>query len=912
MDSPVQQLHLRGVRRRHVGTDGSADILSHGWLVHQVATKFKRIIIFLGVIFTLVGAHLLITSLLSRPPTWLQGELLTFTQSLLILSVVSFLIVLVCAMKYHQRTQERFASLLEEQQRADARLQSARRVTTGSAAAAQAGDGVELEARLDSGRKPATTSLLPPGMRGAAHYYDQAYEVTMVGDEYVFYDGSTEYVLDLQPVIPAAKAKAMKGPPPLVDTRRARSSSIASMAGFRKEDTPGDRVKSPLSPHSCVRVPIGITELEHDLNETKRLVFMHILAHSRDSACATATPGRRARAASVASFKGKEESDSSDPEDAIEEGPSDATGVSGDSGPIDDSLVHMMESWLLDDLKTWQRRAAKLQASRSQTGEVDSGVQFCAYPDDELYSDECESTGRGGSGGSTGNADGDDDNDADNGDLVVNTSFRSARSGEWPLNASSPAFLTPQVAIEADDANGDGGDHITPLPGRPPRRIGAQSRSGRGRKDSMYYDAEPSLTGARLTPHGSSGSSLTVRSRRRRKHRRRNEQDDEKRQSHNFNDTLSDWGESWTGDEFHSIDDLLASAGATPAHPDEVAFANNFVAAEPDSESTDESASRGAGEQVGRSRAQARARKPAQTTPPARTSASLPSVASSALSSGSGDGWFGKSSVSSEPRSDAGESVASASGAASPVADASAEIQAVALENIPPLWHGPLRVTLLGVCDMALNTPVPFENEHFKGTIMLRLRNAIDADPDDPYFEGKSRVFAIEVDGSFKNNVNGNDVLYGAAFEAPIVFPRGFSLAVRCASAVDPGLRIEWKTDTPSFLSPLLCSMNEIHGPGMPDELSVEQRRKYFKTEANRAAFEFKTDASYSFRIYGNVMDWAQFNAKLGPFKVNALGYLNKQPITLQASSPSTGAVYFGLRFYHKGLDPTAWPDYAP
>jgi len=233
-----------------------------------------------------------------------------------------------------------------------------------------------------------------------------------------------------------------------------------------------------------------------------------------------------------------------------------------------------------------------------------------------------------------------------------------------------------------------------------------------------------------------------------------------------------------------------------------------------------------------------------------------------------------------------------------------------ALEDIEPLWHGPLRVTLQGVCDLELSTPTEFENEYFRGVITLRLRNAVDADPNDPYFEGKNRVFAVEVDGSFKQDVEGDDILYGASFEAPIVFPRGFSMAVRCASAVDPGLRIDWKTDTPSFLSPLLCSMNEIHGPNVPQELSVEKRRKHFKTQANREAFTFLADTEYSFRIYGNVMDWASFQARLGPFKLNALGYLNHQPITLQASSPVSGAVFFALRFYHKGLDPDIWPDY--
>lgn len=103
--------------------------------------------------------------------------------------------------------------------------------------------------------------------------------------------------------------------------------------------------------------------------------------------------------------------------------------------------------------------------------------------------------------------------------------------------------------------------------------------------------------------------------------------------------------------------------------------------------------------------------------------------------------------------------------------------------------------------------------------------------------------------------MSGNDIYYGASFSKPISFPRGFGIGmlscalcwwllrlllmsatspgVRFASHIDPGIKIDWQTDTPSFLSPLLCSMNEITGPGLT-EFNAKKRRKHYKDENHR------------------------------------------------------------------------------
>lgn len=59
----------------------------------------------------------------------------------------------------------------------------------------------------------------------------------------------------------------------------------------------------------------------------------------------------------------------------------------------------------------------------------------------------------------------------------------------------------------------------------------------------------------------------------------------------------------------------------------------------------------------------------------------------------------------------------------------------------PPRWYGPMRATLVDVGDLPVNepdNPTPFENEHFVGEILVRVKGAKGA-PEDVYFEGWAR-----------------------------------------------------------------------------------------------------------------------------------------------------------------------------
>ena len=73
--------------------------------------------------------------------------------------------------------------------------------------------------------------------------------------------------------------------------------------------------------------------------------------------------------------------------------------------------------------------------------------------------------------------------------------------------------------------------------------------------------------------------------------------------------------------------------------------------------------------------------------------------------------------------------------------------------------------------------PVDFETPFFKGRMVMRIKDAIGA-PATPYFEGKRRLFSIQVEGRFKERLRTDRVLFGSSFKHKISMPRGASVAM--------------------------------------------------------------------------------------------------------------------------------------
>ena len=118
-----------------------------------------------------------------------------------------------------------------------------------------------------------------------------------------------------------------------------------------------------------------------------------------------------------------------------------------------------------------------------------------------------------------------------------------------------------------------------------------------------------------------------------------------------------------------------------------------------------------------------------------------------------------------------------------------AETKKAVSNPIPPLHvYGELGIRFLpeepGIVPRGLSFkinddfhPVPFETPFFKGRMVMRIKDAIGA-PRTPYFNGKRRLFSIQIEGRFKQRIRTDRVLFGSSFKHKISMPRGASIAM--------------------------------------------------------------------------------------------------------------------------------------
>ena len=225
------------------------------------------------------------------------------------------------------------------------------------------------------------------------------------------------------------------------------------------------------------------------------------------------------------------------------------------------------------------------------------------------------------------------------------------------------------------------------------------------------------------------------------------------------------------------------------------------------------------------------------------------------------------------------------------------------LDQPPPDhgYYGDLQVSLIGHGPIPLNEgPILFESETFRGSIDVRVKDAEGA-PVLEYWEGRRRNFAIVVTGEFKQEFGGDELYFGSRFSGPLRVPFGASMGIRFAKLIDPGLEADLSSNTPSIVSPLLCSMNELEGPNVVDMPSPE-RRKYYKARSTRQEYTFVTGVPYRFEAYGDVLNWNTFRLAVGPLRISAVKYLNGQPVHMQIVAPGTGQVVVAVRFDHREL----------
>ncbi|KAL7581126.1 hypothetical protein ACA910_005926 [Epithemia clementina (nom. ined.)] len=105
-----------------------------------------------------------------------------------------------------------------------------------------------------------------------------------------------------------------------------------------------------------------------------------------------------------------------------------------------------------------------------------------------------------------------------------------------------------------------------------------------------------------------------------------------------------------------------------------------------------------------------------------------------------------------------------------------------------------------------LGVPFEFETPLFKGTALLRFRNA-ESDhkqSHDSYFDGRKRLMQTVIQGQFKRPLNMSDVYVGSMFEQPLAQPPppSFTKVMEAiVRRVAPGVILDLGSDKPKVVA---------------------------------------------------------------------------------------------------------------
>ncbi|KAG9243639.1 hypothetical protein BJ878DRAFT_423142 [Calycina marina] len=189
-----------------------------------------------------------------------------------------------------------------------------------------------------------------------------------------------------------------------------------------------------------------------------------------------------------------------------------------------------------------------------------------------------------------------------------------------------------------------------------------------------------------------------------------------------------------------------------------------------------------------------------------------------------------------------------------------------------------------------------------------------------PFFESHPKdSYAITFSFTPKQNVNGDDLVFGNDFDHPIRdrLPPGFSVAMKFIKwAVDPGLDGDVYADQPYLYGPLGGSVNALHigdakenyvgegdvglevsegGSIAGEELRSEKgipstdaaRRKWFVNQENRKTFEYESDKTYGCSFYNGYLDFNEFALKLPVITIPIMSYWDGQGLRAERQKRS-------------------------
>ncbi|KAL7270417.1 hypothetical protein RUND412_006883 [Rhizina undulata] len=195
--------------------------------------------------------------------------------------------------------------------------------------------------------------------------------------------------------------------------------------------------------------------------------------------------------------------------------------------------------------------------------------------------------------------------------------------------------------------------------------------------------------------------------------------------------------------------------------------------------------------------------------------------------------------------------------------------------------------------------------------------------------ERKHDLYSLRMNVMFKEDVNGDDLVFGNDFDKSIwnSLPMGFSVGLNIIKyGIDPGLDGDVRGDKPYLYGPVLSSMNVINvsppcqelpkwgdeeilredmtqaganGDGTGSEIPGDSagRRKFFLKERHRKHFVFQKGRVYGFDFFNGFLDFNDFTVKLPGFSLQILKYWDGQPLRYVLKNRKTGEVYCAIVF---------------
>ncbi|KAJ3033731.1 hypothetical protein HK097_004740, partial [Rhizophlyctis rosea] len=144
--------------------------------------------------------------------------------------------------------------------------------------------------------------------------------------------------------------------------------------------------------------------------------------------------------------------------------------------------------------------------------------------------------------------------------------------------------------------------------------------------------------------------------------------------------------------------------------------------------------------------------------------------------------------------------------------------------------------------------PILIDTPHFTGYLVVRVLNfnGVTPDPSKPllpnpasnYFHGRNRRYSISIQGRFKKDWNGDEVIFGTDFDTKIRTPTGCGLAMKIAKWLDPALEADLQCEKPWLYSPFVSAMNAlaVFDPSSPEIQNPSSSHKHHHSSTSSSS----------------------------------------------------------------------------